>query len=116
MMHSQESHYVTANGIRIHYLRQGRGSPMILLHGWPEFCHVVLFRRSPQAGDARASRVRSFFSQDESASSAEALEINQLPVTPEVLTRLEIFQNEDLFAAGPNWDRLSRHHKVLRRY
>jgi pimeloyl-ACP methyl ester carboxylesterase len=40
MMHSQESHYVTANGIRIHYLRQGRGSPMVLLHGWPEFCHV----------------------------------------------------------------------------
>jgi Ku protein len=45
-----------------------------------------------------------------------ALEINRLPVTPEELTRLKIFQNEDLFAAGPNWDRLSRHHKVLRRY
>src|SRR5260370_24474558 len=34
------SHYVTANGIRIHYLREGRGPPLLLLHGWPEFCRV----------------------------------------------------------------------------
>jgi pimeloyl-ACP methyl ester carboxylesterase len=29
-----------ANGIRIHYVRQGDGSPLILLHGWPEFWYV----------------------------------------------------------------------------
>jgi pimeloyl-ACP methyl ester carboxylesterase len=40
MIGSQESHFLTANGIRIHYLREGGGSPMVLLHGWPEFCHA----------------------------------------------------------------------------
>jgi pimeloyl-ACP methyl ester carboxylesterase len=36
-----EHHDVTANGIRIHYVRAGAGSgsglPVVLLHGWPEF-------------------------------------------------------------------------------
>ena len=45
-----------------------------------------------------------------------ALEINRLPVTPEVLTGLKIFQNEDLFAADPNLDRLSMSHKLLDSY
>jgi pimeloyl-ACP methyl ester carboxylesterase len=29
--------YVEANGIRVHYVRHGEGSPLVLLHGWPEF-------------------------------------------------------------------------------
>ena len=29
--------YVDANGIRVHYVRHGEGSPLVLLHGWPEF-------------------------------------------------------------------------------
>ncbi len=32
--------YVRANGINIHFLREGRGPPLVLLHGWPEFCRV----------------------------------------------------------------------------
>ncbi len=35
-----KSHYIAANGIRIHYLREGRGPSLLLLHGWPEFCRV----------------------------------------------------------------------------
>ncbi len=35
-----KSHYITANGIRVHYLREGRGPTLLLLHGWPEFCRV----------------------------------------------------------------------------
>ncbi len=35
-----KSHYITANGIRIHYWREGRGPPLLLLHGWPEFCRT----------------------------------------------------------------------------
>src|SRR6185437_15807137 len=31
------SRFVQANGIRIHYVREGRGPPLLLLHGWPEF-------------------------------------------------------------------------------
>jgi len=29
--------YLDTNGINIHYIRHGEGSPLILLHGWPEF-------------------------------------------------------------------------------
>ena len=29
--------YIEANDIRIHYVRHGSGSPLVLLHGWPEF-------------------------------------------------------------------------------
>ena len=29
--------YVTANGVRLHYVRQGSGSPLLLIHGWPGF-------------------------------------------------------------------------------
>lgn len=32
--------YVEANGIRIHYVRHGAGTPLVLLHGWPEFWYV----------------------------------------------------------------------------
>lgn len=32
--------FITANGIRLHYLRQGAGTALLLLHGWPEFCRV----------------------------------------------------------------------------
>jgi pimeloyl-ACP methyl ester carboxylesterase len=34
------SHYLQANGIRIHYVREGQGTPLLLLHGWPEFWYV----------------------------------------------------------------------------
>ncbi|HEY0129352.1 MAG TPA: alpha/beta hydrolase [Rubrobacteraceae bacterium] len=32
--------YVEANGVRLHYVRQGSGTPLVLLHGWPEFWFV----------------------------------------------------------------------------
>ena len=32
--------YVEANGIRVHYVRQGSGTPLVLLHGWPEFWYA----------------------------------------------------------------------------
>ncbi len=32
--------YVEANGIRVHYVRHGAGTPVVLLHGWPEFWYV----------------------------------------------------------------------------
>jgi pimeloyl-ACP methyl ester carboxylesterase len=31
---------VDANGINIHYVRHGDGSPLVLLHGWPEFWYT----------------------------------------------------------------------------
>jgi pimeloyl-ACP methyl ester carboxylesterase len=30
-------HYVTVNGIKLHYVRQGAGQPLMLIHGWPGF-------------------------------------------------------------------------------
>ena len=32
---------VQTNGIRMFYARQGRGTPLLLLHGWPEFWMVM---------------------------------------------------------------------------
>ena len=32
--------HVEANGVKIHYVRQGAGEPLVLLHGWPEFWYV----------------------------------------------------------------------------
>lgn len=29
--------FVEVNGINMHYVREGQGQPLILLHGWPEF-------------------------------------------------------------------------------
>ena len=34
------SRYIRANGIDIHFLHDGSGPPLVLLHGWPEFCVV----------------------------------------------------------------------------
>jgi pimeloyl-ACP methyl ester carboxylesterase len=30
-------HYTTVNGIKLHYVRQGLGEPLLLIHGWPGF-------------------------------------------------------------------------------
>jgi pimeloyl-ACP methyl ester carboxylesterase len=32
--------YAEANGIRIHHVRHGSGTTIVLLHGWPEFWYV----------------------------------------------------------------------------
>jgi pimeloyl-ACP methyl ester carboxylesterase len=35
--HGFESHRLAVNGITVHLARTGRGRPLVLLHGWPEF-------------------------------------------------------------------------------
>lgn len=30
-------HYVSVNGVKLHYVRQGAGEPLLLIHGWPGF-------------------------------------------------------------------------------
>ena len=32
--------YAEANGIKIHHVRHGSGTTIVLLHGWPEFWYV----------------------------------------------------------------------------
>jgi len=32
-----EHHYATINGLRYHFVRQGSGPPLLLIHGWPGF-------------------------------------------------------------------------------
>ncbi|MDQ4063370.1 MAG: alpha/beta hydrolase [Actinomycetota bacterium] len=32
--------YLDTNGLSIHYVRHGEGTPLVLLHGWPEFWYV----------------------------------------------------------------------------
>lgn len=33
---SLENHFIKVNNVRLHYIEQGKGSLIILLHGWPE--------------------------------------------------------------------------------
>src|SRR5437879_1713722 len=46
-------HHLRANGIAMHYVRQGEGFPLVLLHGWPEFWRVwrQSFHQLPWAAD-----------------------------------------------------------------
>jgi pimeloyl-ACP methyl ester carboxylesterase len=37
-MQEQFSHHeATVNGVRLHYVREGAGAPLLLIHGWPGF-------------------------------------------------------------------------------
>lgn len=35
-----QSHFANANGLRLHYLAAGKGSPVVLLHGYAETSHM----------------------------------------------------------------------------
>jgi pimeloyl-ACP methyl ester carboxylesterase len=35
-----QSHFANANGVRLHYLAAGKGSPVVLLHGYAETSHM----------------------------------------------------------------------------
>ncbi len=37
-----ESHFATANGVKLHYLQAGKGPPVVLLHGYAETSHMWL--------------------------------------------------------------------------
>ena len=39
-MNDVSSRFVDANGLRLHCLQAGRGTPLVLLHGWPEWSHA----------------------------------------------------------------------------
>ena len=41
-----EHHNIITNGIRIHYVRQGKGPLVVLLHGFPEFWYAWRFQIS----------------------------------------------------------------------
>lgn len=34
------SRFVEVNGLQMHALQAGRGTPLVLLHGWPEWSHA----------------------------------------------------------------------------
>jgi pimeloyl-ACP methyl ester carboxylesterase len=36
--------FATVNGIRMRYVREGSGFPLVLLHGWPEFWRTIIYR------------------------------------------------------------------------
>jgi pimeloyl-ACP methyl ester carboxylesterase len=75
---SLTSRYLTANGIRIHYVREGRGAPLLMLHGWPEFCYV--WRKCIPAlardFDVIAPDLRGFGESDKPASADAGAEVH----------------------------------------
>ena len=49
---SAESKFVEVEGLRLHYLEQGGGDPVLLLHGWPTSSFLwrnVIGRLGPQS-------------------------------------------------------------------
>ena len=55
-------HRAGVNGIEVHYVRQGSGFPLVLLHGWPEFWRVWRKVIEPLSGqfDVIAPDLRGF--------------------------------------------------------
>jgi pimeloyl-ACP methyl ester carboxylesterase len=42
--------YATVNGVRLHYVRQGSGKPLLLVHGWPGFWYEWHLNIGPLSG------------------------------------------------------------------
>jgi hypothetical protein len=51
------SSFATVNGIRLHYVAGGKGSPVLLLPGWPETCGLIT-RSCPTGEEASRDRGR----------------------------------------------------------
>jgi pimeloyl-ACP methyl ester carboxylesterase len=60
--HGFESHRLAVNGIVVHCARTGRGRPLLLLHGWPEFwlTWAPCMRRLADRFQLRAPDLRGF--------------------------------------------------------
>lgn len=50
---SQQHDWLTANGIKLHYVSSGSGSLMLMLHGFPEFWYSWRYQISEFAADFR---------------------------------------------------------------
>lgn len=50
-----DSQFVNANGLNIHYVENGQGDPVVLLHGWPT--HAYLWHNQMDALSAAGYRV-----------------------------------------------------------
>jgi pimeloyl-ACP methyl ester carboxylesterase len=66
-------HHLRVNGIGLHYVRQGGGFPLVLLHGWPEFWRVWRKVIEPlgQRYDVIAPDLRGFGASDKPAVPAQ---------------------------------------------
>lgn len=53
LSNSMSSHFIQANGIRIHYVEAGKGPLIILLHGWPETSYSWRFVMQALSGQYR---------------------------------------------------------------
>lgn len=94
------SHFVQAGDLRIHYMKEGRGAPLILLHGWPQTSyewHHQLRALSPHF-TVYALDNRGF-----GLTEKPRTRITRDLLARDVLAFMDALGLEDVFLAGHDW-------------
>lgn len=95
-----ESHFVKAGDLRMHYMKEGRGEPLILLHGWPEtsyeWHHQIRFL-------SRHFTVYALDNRGFGATDKPRIRITRDLLARDVLGFMDALGLESAFLAGHDW-------------
>jgi len=114
---SLPSNYISANNIRVHYIRSGQGFPMVLLHGWPEFwytwrhCIPALARQYDVDNFMKPGNIQGGFNWYVSSATARLLSIKEkLPPVPKIEVPSRFLWGKRDPIVKPEWsDRLQQY-------
>jgi pimeloyl-ACP methyl ester carboxylesterase len=94
------SHFVRAGDLEVHYMREGRGEPLILLHGWPqtsyEWHHQI--RSLSERFTVYAPDNRGF-----GATGKPRIRVTRDLLARDVVQFMDALGLEDAFVAGHDW-------------
>ena len=95
-----ESHFVQAGDLKIHFMKEGHGEPLILLHGWPqtsyEWHHQIRFL-------SKHFTVYALDNRGFGATEKPRIRITRDLLARDVLKFMDVLGLEDAFLAGHDW-------------